>query len=61
LALPHIVEVKQKRLAAPMVHFPAISELNRLNHDHLTIQCQARMQANLDLLLDEVNWQEQSW
>lgn len=61
LALCHIVEVKQQRPAAPLYHFKNISEINRLNPAHLTVQCQRRMQRNPDLILDEVIWNNQYW
>lgn len=61
LSLYHIVEIKQQRKAAPLYHFKELSEVNRLNPAHLTINCQRRMQRSPDLVLDEVNWQDAYW
>lgn len=61
LALCHIVEIKQQRIAAPLQYFNRLSDVNRLNPAHLTIQCQRKMQTNPDLVLNEVYWQNHYW
>lgn len=61
LNLCHIVEVKQQRYAAPLMHFEALSPMNRLNPAHLTVACQKRMQRKADLVLDEVEWKGHHW
>lgn len=61
LALCHIVEIKQQRKAAPLYYFNTLSDVNRLNPAHLTIQCQRKMQTNPDIVLNEVYWQHQYW
>ena len=59
--LYHIVEVKLQRAAAPLYYFTALSPINQLNHAHLTLTCQRRMQRNPDLVLDEVEWRGAHW
>ncbi|ARU54580.1 hypothetical protein OLMES_0476 [Oleiphilus messinensis] len=61
LRLCHLVEVKLQREAAPIYYFPDISPVNRLNHAHLTVDCQRHMQRKPDLVLDEALWQDQNW
>jgi hypothetical protein len=61
LALCHIVEVKEQRMAAPLAHFENISPINRLNPAHLTVVCQHKMQRKADLVLDEVEWRNSHW
>ena len=57
----HIVEVKQQRLAAPLLYFRDLCPVNRLNPAHLTARCQRKMQRRADLLLDEVEWNDTHW
>lgn len=59
--LYHVVEVKKQRAAAPLHRFADLSPVNRLNHAHLTLTCQRRMQRNPDLVLDEVVWRKAHW
>lgn len=61
LALCHIVEIKEQRLAAPLGHFENASPTNRLNPAHLTVVCQCKMQRKPDLILDEVEWRNSHW
>lgn len=58
--LYHLVEVKKQRVAAPLQEFTQHPN-NRLNPAHLTVACQRRMQANPDLVLDEVLWRGEHW
>ena len=57
----HIVEVKQQRRAAPLLYYPDLCPVNRLNPAHLTARCQKKMQRRPDLLLDEVEWNNAHW
>ncbi|AZZ95916.1 DUF2252 family protein [Pseudoalteromonas sp. R3] len=59
--LYHIVEVKQQRLAAPLHYNTELSPTNRLNHAHLTVNCQRKMQRRPDLVLDDALWQGVHW
>lgn len=61
LALCHIVEIKEQRMAAPLGHFENLSPVNRLNPAHLTVVCQRKMQRKPDLVLDEVQWRNGHW
>lgn len=61
LSLCHIVEVKQQRTAAPVMHFSQFSPINQLNPAHLTVVAQQRMQRRPDLVLDEVMWRDKHW
>lgn len=61
LALNHIVEVKQQRVAAPLYYFSNLSAVNSLPPAHLTQVCQKRMQRKPDLVLDEVIYQRKHW
>ena len=61
LELCHLVEIKRQRHAAPLYHFPQLSDVNRLSPAHLTVHCQQRMQRKPDLVLDEVEWQNAHW
>lgn len=45
--LYHIVEVKQQQLAAPLHYYTDLSPTNRLNHAHLTVNCQRKMHVGL--------------
>ncbi|TQF67445.1 DUF2252 family protein [Pseudoalteromonas luteoviolacea] len=59
--LYHIVEVKQQNLAAPLHYFTDLSPVNRLNHAHLTVNCQRQMQRRPDLIIDDALWQGIHW
>ncbi|KAF7781954.1 hypothetical protein PRUB_b1333 [Pseudoalteromonas rubra] len=59
--LYHIVEVKQQQLAAPLHYYTDLSPTNRLNHAHLTVNCQRKMQRRPDLVLDDALWQGTHW
>ncbi|ESP94443.1 DUF2252 family protein [Pseudoalteromonas luteoviolacea] len=59
--LYHIVEVKQQALAAPLHYFKDLSPVNRLNHAHLTVNCQRKMQRRPDLIIDDALWQGLHW
>ena len=61
LALCHLVEVKQQRVAAPLHFFPDLDPQNALNPAHLTIDLQRLVQREPDLLLDEVEWNGTHW
>jgi hypothetical protein len=61
LALCHVVEIKQQRLASPLHHFPDLRPENRLDPAHLTVDCQRRMQRRPDLVLDEAIWEDRHW
>lgn len=61
LALCHLVEVKQQRVAAPLHAFPGLDPQNTLNPAHLTIDIQRLVQREPDLLLDEVEWKGVHW
>ncbi|AOT10543.1 DUF2252 family protein [Pseudoalteromonas luteoviolacea] len=59
--LYHIIEVKQQTLAAPLHYFKDLSPINRLNHAHLTVNCQRQMQRRPDLIIDDALWQGVHW
>ncbi|MBQ4875876.1 DUF2252 family protein [Pseudoalteromonas luteoviolacea] len=59
--LYHIVEIKQQALAAPLHYFKELSPVNRLNHAHLTVNCQRQMQRRPDLIIDDALWQGLHW
>ena len=61
LSLCHIVEVKQQRCAAPLIEYPDLSPVNKLNPAHLTVNCQRKMQRRPDLVLDDTIWQQKHW
>lgn len=61
LALCHLVEIKQQRVAAPLHAFPDLDPQNTLNPAHLTIDIQRLVQREPDLLLDEVDWKDVHW
>lgn len=61
LALCHLVEVKQQRVAAPLHFFPDLDPQNTLNPAHLTTDIQRLVQREPDLLLDEVDWKDAHW
>lgn len=61
LPLCHVVEVKQQRVAAPVMYFSDYAAQNQQNAAHLTVTCQQRMQRRPDLVLDDVQWQGHHW
>ncbi|WP_109806523.1 DUF2252 family protein [Sphingosinithalassobacter portus] len=61
LTMCQVVEVKQQRRAAPLHEFPDLDPRNTLGPAHLTVMIQRRVQREPDLLLDQADWDGESW
>lgn len=61
LGLCYITEVKQQRVAAPLLYFSGLHHNNKLSAAELSVYCQRTMQRNPDLILNAVTWNNKEW